>query len=209
MNRFRLSRCLAAGTLIVAVTVAGIRSSIAAEQKRYVITPSGAYEYLPSPLSPGLPGGMPSAYELDFGVSGLFTVEFEETTARLLGVDLMLLGNEAIQINPPAATPVTPDRVASWLMARRFIKQPVAGPFDLYTDEIFPNLQIIDTLNGMVRLEGGFDATPIDGIGLQFGLNATLIPEPAGLQLAYAAGALVTVGAWLLQFKRCASRRKG
>jgi hypothetical protein len=205
MNRFQLPWCLAAGALIIAAFFAGTRSSFASEPKRYAISPSGEYEYLPSPLSPGLPGGVPSAYELDFGVSGFFTVEFEATTARLLGVDLMLVGNEAIQNNPPAATPVTPDRVSNWLMSRRFIKQPVAGPFDLYTDEIFPNLQLIDTLNGMVRLEGGFDATPIDGIGLQFGLNATLIPEPAALSLAGVAGALGIVGAWLLRFDR---RRK-
>ena len=113
-----------------------------------------------------------------------------------------------MQENPPTASPVTPARLATWLSARRFLKQPVGGHFDLYTDEVFPNLQIIDTLNGIVRLEGGFDSTPMDGIGMQFSLNASLIPEPAGVQLAFAAGALVTVGAWLMQFKRCSSRTK-
>jgi hypothetical protein len=201
MHRFRLALCLAAGTLIFAATLASSTSASAAELKRYAITPGGTYTYLPSPLGPGVPGGMPSAYELDFGVTGFFTVEYGETAARLLDVDLTLLGNQAIQENPPAASPVTSDRVATWLEARHLLKQPVAGPFDLYTDEIFPNLQLIDTLNGFVRLEGGFDSTPADGIGMQFGLNATLIPEPGGLQLTYAAGTLLIVGAWLLQFK--------
>jgi hypothetical protein len=202
MNRFRLSMCLAAGTLIIAATLAGAPRSSAAEQHRYAVTPGGAYAYLPSPPGPGIAGGMPSAYELDFSVAGSFTVEFDATTARLLDVDFTLLGNQAIQENPPAATPVTPDRVASWLLARRFIKQPVAGPFDLYTDEMFPNLQLIDTLNGTLRLEGGFDATPADGIGMQFGLQATLVPEPAAMSFAGVAGALVIV---VLSYK-CISR---
>jgi hypothetical protein len=113
-----------------------------------------------------------------------------------------LLGNQAVQENPPAAAPVTSDRLANWLEARSFLKQPVAGPFDLYTDEIFSGFQLTNTLNGMVTLQGGFDTTPVDGIGMQFSLNATLVPEPDALALACAACALTIFGTWLLQLKR-------
>jgi hypothetical protein len=55
----------------------------------------------------------------------------------------------------------------------------------------------------MIRLEGGLDATPVDGTGVQVNRNATLIPEPAGLEIFAFAGAVA--GAW---FARWRSRRR-
>lgn len=159
-------------------------NEVSAQVPRFAINPGGQYTYLPSPEGPGIPGGMPSAFELDFGVSGLFSIEFGDMTARFLDVDLTLLGNEAVQSNPPGLALVTADRVGSWLEERRFNQLPVAGPFDVYADEMFPSLMLTDFLNGMVLLDGGFDFRRVDGNGVDFTLSATIIPEPAGCLLA-------------------------
>jgi hypothetical protein len=205
MRSKQFSKCLRASALLVAMALVCNRNSTAAELKRYVVTPNGMYTFLPSPEGPGIPGGVPNAFRLDFGISGFFTVEYDDVMARLLDVDLTLMGNQPVQENPPGILPVTSERVATWLEARDFEKQPVAGPFDLYTDETFPGLSLIDTLNGMIRLEGGFDATPADGTGMQFSINATLVPEPGGLELLGVAGMLAIGGAWLA---RRGSRRR-
>ena len=171
------------GAFFLVALVATAPKDAAAQVQRYAINPGGEYTYLPSPEGPGIPGGMPSAYELDFGITGFFSIEYGDSTARLLDVDLMLLGNEPVQSNPPGLALVTPDRVATWLEERRFIQLPVGAPFDVYADELFP-LRLTDFLNGALALDGGFDFTPSDGIGLNFNLNATLIPEPASWLLA-------------------------
>ena len=176
--------------LVFAAFAAFFQSELRAQELRYAINPGGQYTYLPSPEGPGIPGGMPSAYELDFGVTGLFSVEYGDATARLVDVDLMLIGNEPVQANPPGLALVTGERVATWLEDRRFIRLPLGAPFDVYADETFPNLRLTDLLNGTVSLQGGFDSTPADGIGVDFQLNATLIPEPASLLLAGAAAAI-------------------
>jgi hypothetical protein len=173
----------ARGAFVIAALVVFFPRELAAQLQRYAINPGGQYTYLPSPEGPGIPGGMPSAYELDFGVTGFFSVEYSDTTARLLDVDLMLIGNEAVQSNPPGLALVTADRVAEWLESRRFIRQPIGAPFSGYTDEVIP-LGHSNYLDGTVSIDGGFDFTPADGIGVNFRLNATLVPEPAGWLLA-------------------------
>ncbi|MEX2140574.1 MAG: hypothetical protein WD894_15025 [Pirellulales bacterium] len=178
--------------------VAFVPREAPAQVQRYAINPGGQYTYLPSPEGPGIPGGMPSAYELDFGVTGFFSIDYGDSTARLLDVDLMLIGNEPVQANPPGLAFVTADRVADWLESRRFIQQPVGAPWSAYTDEVFP-LGLTNLLNGTVSLDGGFDSTPADGIGLNFTLNATLIPEPPGWLLACLA---MTALALLLRRRR-------
>jgi hypothetical protein len=200
MSAKQFSMYLRAGIFLVAVALFWNRNSTAAELKRYEITPGGTYTFLPGPEGPGIPGGMPDAFRLDFGVSGLFTVEYDEAMARLLDVDVTLTGNQQVQENPPGGWPVSSERVATWLEARDFEKQPVAGPFDLYTDETWQGLSLIDTLNGMIRLEGGFDRTGVDGPAMQFSLNAVLIPEPGGL-LLFLAGTLAILGTWFARWR--------
>jgi hypothetical protein len=189
-------------TLIIAATVSlliGPTLSLAAEQRPYAIFPDGQYTYLHSPESLGIAGGMPSPWELDFGVSGFFTIENDGDTAKLLNVELTLLGNETIQDDPPGLVPVTVERVQAWLESRIFVKQSVVGPFELYKDGIFPELQLFDLLNGTVHIAGGFDSTPADGVGMQFSLIATAVPEPGTLALAAIAVASALGGSLLVR----------
>jgi hypothetical protein len=175
---------LLTSALVLAALAAFLHGETRGQVLRYASNPGGQYTYLPSPEGPGIPGGMPTAYELDFGVTGLFSVEYGDATARLVDVELMLVGNETVQTNPPGLALVTGERVSTWLEDRRFIQLPVGAPFDVYADETFPALRLTDLLNGTVSLQGGFDSTPADGIGVNFQLNATLIPEPESLLLA-------------------------
>jgi len=169
------------------------------ELKPYFIQPGSTYTYKPSPEGPGIPGGQPSAYELDFGVGGTFTVEYDRMadTARLLNVELVLTGNEAVQMNPPNAfVPVTADRVEDWLEARPlFHNLFVLAPWDQYQAEDPPGLYLFDFLQGSVRLEGGYDHTPADGDAMLFDINAgeQPIPEPGALALAGIALTLAAV----------------
>ncbi len=174
---------LSKSVLAFAALAAFLHGETRGQVLRYAINPGGQYTYLPSPEGPGIPGGMPSAYELDFGVTGLFSVEYGDATARLVDVDLMLVGNEPVQANPPGLALVTGERVSTWLESRRFVQLPVGAPF-VYADDVFPTFTLTDFLNGTVSLGGGYDSTPADGIGVDFQLNATLIPEPASWLLA-------------------------
>jgi len=167
------------------------------ELKPYFIQPGSTYTYKPGPEGPGIPGGQPSAYELDFGVGGTFTVEYDRTvyTARLLNVELVLTGNEAVQMNPPNAfLPVTAERVEDWLEARLFHNLFVAAPWDQYQAEDPPGLHLFDFLQGSVRLEGGYEHTAADGDGMLFDINAREqpIPEPGVFALAGIGLALAT-----------------
>jgi hypothetical protein len=166
----------------------------AAQLQRYEITPGSPYTYLPSPEGPGIPGGVPSAYQLDFGVRGFFTVEYSGATAKLTGVDVALSGNETIQESASAFAAVTPQHVADFLESRQFVGVPDMDPNQVYVDTLIPpfppGLVLTDFRNGSVTLVGGLDTTGADGFGRLFEWNAVAIPEPGTLPLA----ALALVG---------------
>jgi hypothetical protein len=178
MNRPRFSCCFvaAAGLLVFAA-----RPNAAAVTP-YTIVAGSEYTYKPPSEGPGIPGGMPSAYELDFGISGTFDVDVDlgavgPAVLRLLNVDLVLTGNEAIQMNPPDFGEVTADRVAAFLEARRLHNLPVGAI--VFADETYPELRVmLQSLEGGLLLFGGYDATPIDGPGILFQLGAEPVPEP-------------------------------
>jgi hypothetical protein len=152
---------------------------VAAEVQRHQINSDGQYTYLPSPMGPGIAGGVPSNYQLDFGVTGFFSVEYADAAARILDVDLTFVGNQTVQENPPELTLVTADRVEDWLESRQFVQESTTETFALYTDQIFPDFKLFNFSDGTVRLEGGYNATPADGIGVQFRVNALAVPEPS------------------------------
>lgn len=175
----RLAVCLI--TLVLCIESFTVRAAV----QRYNILPGGQYSYLPSPMGPGIPGCSPSDFECDFGITGQFSIEFDAAlhTARFIDLDLLLIGNEGIQNNPPILTPVTADRVEAWLAARVFEQEPVGAPINFYLDSQLSNLSLTDFLTGIVGLTGGYDRRPVDGDGLQFNLQASIIPEPGSLVL--------------------------
>lgn len=174
--------CLIAAPAVAAVT-----------QTTYQINPGGQYQYKPSPWV-GIPGGVPSEYELDFGIGGTFTYELDTTaeTARLLNLNLFLTGNEAIQAAAPAFHPVTADRVETYLAGHLFVEDFIGGLLHLESSTV-PGLKLTDSLNGNLLIAGGYDMTPVDGNGMHFQFSAHAIPEPTGIALSTVAAAAIYI----------------
>jgi hypothetical protein len=187
MNAHRIATALLAFVLSAAPAAAVVT------QETYLINPGSQYQYLPPPEGPGIPGGMPNNYQLDFGIGGTFVYEFDTAgpTARLLNLNLFLTDNDAIQAAPPPFGGVTADRVETYLASHTFVTDFIGGLVHLESST-HPNLKLTDALNGNLAIFGGYDNTPVDGDGLNFEFSARLIPEPAAISLlAMAAFAVV------------------
>lgn len=181
MNATRLIACILLLEFVAAPATAAVT------QTTYQIDPGGQYEYKPSPWV-GIPGGVPSQYELDFGIGGTFTYELDTTamTARLLNLNLTLTGNEAIQAQSPPPGLVNAANVARYLNSKLFVEDFIGGPLHLKAEAI-PGLKLTDSRNGNIALVGGYDSTPVDGNGVYFQFSAQAIPEPTGMALGAAA----------------------
>jgi hypothetical protein len=184
--------------LVAATIVAGLAAPPAeAMALRYTISPGSTYTYKPSPFL-GIPGGMPSEYQLDFGISGTFGVQAiagsptAPASFRFIDLDLTLTGNEAIQAAPPDLAAVTAERVAEWLEARHMVNVPSVPEFSAFRDEDVTGLMAQD-FNDRLTLTGGFDITPVDGTAMLFNVTAVPVPEPtAALAVTLAIAALHT-----------------
>lgn len=150
----------------------------------YAVQPSSTYTFKPSPFVP-IPGGQPSDFQLDFGVSGLLTLEWNGAASptRILNADLLLSGNEAIQNSPPPFSPVTAEGVASYLVARLFNQLPTTDAYTEYAAQQPTGLRLKDFHDGQITLTGGFDGTFVDGFGMLFNVSAALVPEPSTFAL--------------------------
>jgi hypothetical protein len=175
---------------IVLLLLSAANALAAVTQTTYQINPGGQYEYKPSPWV-GIPGGVPSPYELDFGIGGTFTYELDTTaqTARLLNLNLFLTGNEAIQAQSPPPGLTNAANVERYLAGHLFVEDFIGGLLHLKSSTT-PGLKLTDGLNGNLALIGGYDSTPVDGDGVFFQFSATAIPEPTAITLVAVAAAL-------------------
>ncbi len=176
--------------------LAAVPAAADVTQTPYQIHGGGMYQYKPASLGPGIPGGMPSDYQLDFGIGGTFDYQLETNigvapTAKLLNLNLFLTGNEAIQAAPPALVPVTADRVETYLAGHLFVEDFIGGLLHLESSTV-PGLKLTDSLSGNIAIDGGYDGTFVDGDAIQFQFGAVAVPEPAAIPLlAVAALALL------------------
>jgi hypothetical protein len=69
---------IATALLVFAIIAAPAAAAVI--QQTYAVNLGGVYQYLPSTFGPGIPGGMPSNYQLDFGIGGTFVYELDTTT---------------------------------------------------------------------------------------------------------------------------------
>jgi len=193
MNAVRLI-----SSILLLTYASSTQATAAVTQTTYQINPGGQYQYKPSPWV-GIPGGVPSEYELDFGIGGTFTYELDTTakTARLLNLNLVLTGNEAIQMQSPPPGLVNAANVERYLDSKLFVEDFVGALLHLKAEAI-PGLKLTDSLNGNIAIVGGYDSTPVDGNGVYFQFSAQAIPEPTGMALVSAAAAAL-----------CIKRRRG
>ena len=105
---------------IAALMILGHATRVDAQP--YEIGPGGTYTFLPSPEGTGLPGCATSDFECAFGLEGTFrlSVDAGSRNARLVDVDLTLIGNEAVQ-QTEMRPMVTSVGVAEWLEEREFV----------------------------------------------------------------------------------------
>lgn len=169
--------------LLASLVLTSAAATAAADVTRtvYQIHPGGEYTYKPSPEGQGIPGGVPNAFQLDFGIGGTFVYEldFAGPSARLLNLNLQLTGNEAIQAAPPVFATVTADRVEEYLASHTFVEDFIGGLLHLESST-HEGLKLTDGLNGNLAISGGVDATPVDGDGLFFNFGAFALPDVPG-----------------------------
>jgi hypothetical protein len=173
---------------LVVLHFAAASAEAAVTQTTYQINPGGIYQVFPSDFGPGIPGGMPSPYQLDFGIGGTFVYELDSVgpTARLLNLNLVLTGNEAIQASEPPGTQVTPEGAEAYLASHTFVEDVIGALLYLESSR-HPGLKLIDTLTGGLSVSGGYDSRPVDGGALQLQFSATEIPEPSSMAVVAAA----------------------
>jgi hypothetical protein len=177
MNAYRIT------TALLVLLLAASPGAAAVTQQLYQINPGGVYQYFPSGFVP-IPGGMPSESQLDFGIGGTFVYEFDTAvpSAKLKNLNLFLTGNEAIQASPPPVSPVTADRVETYLASHTFVTDFIGGLVHLKSS-VHPNLKLTDGVNGGLAIFGGYDIRPVDGDAVNFQFSARAIPEPAAISL--------------------------
>jgi hypothetical protein len=157
----------------------------AGEIIQYSIAPGSRYTFKPSPWV-GIPGGLPSEYQLDFDVSGTLAIEFNDssTATRILAAEITLSGNESIQTGlPNELTPVTAALVAEYLESRLFQEYSIAAEYLEYSAEQPTGLRLRAYADGVLGLSGGFDNTFLDGGAMLFDFTASAVPEPIALML--------------------------
>jgi hypothetical protein len=192
MNR---SFCL--GTLIWLTTVPPLFAQIDVP-----LDPATAgFIYFPSAEGPGIPGGVPNPYQLHFGLQGMFRIEHQPVdVAKITQANFVLVGNDAAFQNDPQARAELELRARETLLSAIFDIE-VGPPLDrtVYRAPFpfGPDLEIEFFRQTLVRMAGGPDSTPIDGVGLRY---VYPIPEPATVTLLVAA--CTGGGLWVIVRRR-------
>ena len=137
------------------------------------------FTYFPSGKGPGVPGGVPNAYELHFGMQGMLTIE-EQTDDRgkVTQADFVLLGNEtAFQSNPQRRAQL--EETSRQILLTAVFTVEHGPPLDrtvFRADVAGPDLVLEFFRQQLVRMDGGPDLRPVDGEGFRYSYP---VPEPA------------------------------
>jgi hypothetical protein len=185
--------------LIAAVISLAISHSLFAQ---YIVTldPATArFTYFPSGEGPGVPGGVPSAYELHFGMQGMFTIEEQPNDqGDITQAAFVLLGNEAAFQNNPQRRAQLEETSRQILLTAMFDVER-GPPMDrtvFRSGDDGPDLVLEFFRQTLVRMDGGPDQRPVDGEGF---LYSYPIPEPGTLLLVLVGGScagLIAFARW-------------
>jgi hypothetical protein len=166
-------------TFLLAPLTWFLLSSYSFAQMTVGLDPATArFTYLPSPEGPGVPGGIPDAYVLHFGMQGMFTItELPNNQGDITQADFILLGNEtAFQNNPQRRAQL--EATARQILLDTAFTVERGPPLDrtVFRGDIAgPDLVLEFFRQSLVRMEGGPDQRPVDGEGFQYSYP---IPEP-------------------------------
>lgn len=143
----------------------------------FEISPESRFTFLPSPESAGIPGCDPNDFQCDFQVSGTVSLNLRDDFLFFAHSNLDVAGNEAIQKDPPFLEAlVTSDRIEERLAQTIMSRQ---GPNSFQSIFRFGNSFRAELAENELKLTGGIDLTPSDGLGFDFDLQANK-SEPTG-----------------------------
>jgi len=153
--------------------------------------------YFPPSFGPGIPGGVPSEYELHFGMQGMFTLEqLPNNQGDITETDIVLLGNEAaFQGNPAGRAQI--QETARQILLNTLFTAERGPPLDRTVfrgDVSGPDLVLEFFRQSLVSMHGGPDLRPVDGAGYQY---AYPVPEPSAMALLLAGGTFAA--AWRIR----------
>jgi hypothetical protein len=164
---------------------------------QYVVTldPATArFTYFPSAEGPGVPGGVPNAYMLHFGMQGMFTLDEQANQGDITQADFTLVGNEAAFQGNPANRAFIEESARQILLSAMFTAEH--GPpldrtvFRAQFPGIGQDLVLEFFRQTLVSMDGGPELTMVDGPGYRYTYP---VPEPATVVLILAASALCVV----------------
>ena len=141
------------------------------------------FTYFPSFEGPGVPGGVPNAYELHFGMQGMLMAEEQaDSLGRITQADFVLLGNEAAFATNPQGRAQLEETSRQILLTAEFAVEH-GPPLDrtvFRADVDGPDLVLEFFRQQLVRMDGGPDQRPVDGNGYQYTYP---VPEPSAVAL--------------------------
>jgi hypothetical protein len=145
------------------------------------------FTYFPSGQGPGVPSGVPGAYELHFGMRGMLRIEEQaDDHGKVTLADFVLLGNElAFQNNPQRRAQL--EETSRQILLTAVFDVEHGPPLDrtlFRADVAGPDLELEFFRQQLVRMDGGPDLRPVDGEGFRYSYP---VPEPAASLLLFAA----------------------
>ena len=165
---------------LIAALVCFAHPSLLLAQFTVALDPATArFTYFPSGEGPGVPGGVPSAYELHFGMQGMLTAEEQtDDRGRVTQADFVLLGNEAAFAGNPQRRAQLEETSRQILLTAIFTVQhgPPLDRTEFRADVDGPDLVLEFFRQQLVRMDGGPDQRPVDGEGFRYSYS---VPEPA------------------------------
>ena len=136
------------------------------------------FTYFPSPEGPGVPGGVPGAFELHFGMRGTLTIDEQpDDRGKVTLADFVLVGNEAAFQGDPQRRAQLEETSRQILLTEEFAVEH-GPPLDrtvFRADVAGPDLVLEFFRQQLVRMDGGPDQRPVDGEGYRYSYP---VPEP-------------------------------
>jgi hypothetical protein len=181
--------CLIAAVICLAtpiLSVAQLNLTLSADTARFV--------YFPPPRGSGVAGGVPSPFELHFGIQGSFVLtDLPGDQGDITQANFTLVGNETALANDPQLRADLETTAEQLLLSAPFtIERGPSLDRTVYRAPFVEGreLELEFFRQTLVRMEGGPDSRPVDGPAFQYQYP---VAEPANLVLGLVGGASIGI----------------
>jgi hypothetical protein len=186
----------------------GLSTSLQAQYVVPLDPTTARFTFFPSAKGNGVPGGVPNAFELHFGMQGSFTLEeLPNNQGDITQADFALIGNEAAFQADPGERALIEETARQILLTAEFSLE--RGPpldrtvFRAELEGIGKDLVLEFFRQTLVSMDGGPDLSAVDGPGYRYTYP---VPEPATVFLLVAACACAVMWQYIRRAWRTASR---